>query len=362
MSKGKSVLFVCPYPFDTAGSQRFRHELYFDALKAEGIHVQVAAFWSSKAYSLLQKKGSALQLLLQTVLGMLGRVELLWQIRRFSLIYLHREATPFGPPWVEVCFRLLGKRWIFDFDDAIWTTDRVKELRLLRTLKWRSKVQYQLKYAKLVFAGNAYLKSYADAYQGRVEVLPTVVDTDRFILPSNRQKRDVPVVGWTGTHSTLAYLERWLHVLRAVYEQHRFVLHLICNIRPALQFPEVRYTIWSPESESLDLEAFDLGIMPLPDDPWTRGKCGFKAIQYMSKGIPAIASPVGVNEVIIQHRHNGMLASTEQEWKEALLLLLNDATLRGTMGKEARNTIERHYSKQAVAPLFVQRIVACLAN
>jgi glycosyltransferase involved in cell wall biosynthesis len=257
---------------------------------------------------------------------------------------------------------MLGKQWVFDFDDAIWTTDRVKEPYLLRLLKTRSKIQYQLRHATLVLAGNTYLKSFAASFNAQVEVFPTVVDTNRFDMPEKDKVSNELVVGWTGTHSTLPYLMQWLPLLRSVYQSCPFVLHLICNVTPPIEFPSVRITLWHADSESKDLEAFDIGIMPLPDDPWTKGKCGFKAIQYMAKGIPTIASPVGVNTELIEHGISGLLADTREEWSEALLLLLHDEQSRRAMGLAARRTIEERYSKRAVETLFVQRIKACLAK
>jgi glycosyltransferase involved in cell wall biosynthesis len=164
---------------------------------------------------------------------------------------------------------------------------------------------------------------------------------------------DKPVIGWTGSHSTLKYLDPVVPLLASISKRYGAKVLIICNKPPAFSFPGLVYIPWSEETEVADLRKIHIGLMPLVQDAWSEGKCGFKLIQYLSLGIPAVASPVGINRKIIDQGQNGFLCTSETEWEDALRTLLHDSTLRQKFGQSGREKIIREYSIQANAPVFL---------
>ena len=198
-------------------------------------------------------------------------------------------------------------------------------------------------------AGNEYLAEYARAVNDRVTVIPTTVDTARYTVEP-RPPNDVPVIGWTGSHSTARHLDTLQPALRRLAGRERFRLRVIGAPGYKVEGLDVEAMAWQSETEVEDLRPLDVGVMPLPDDPWSRGKCGMKALQYMGLAVPAVCSPVGVNSEIIRDCENGFLASTEDEWVEKLSLLLRSPELRARLGRAGRETIEARYSAAVQAP------------
>jgi len=283
------------------------------------------------------------------VKGCFQRLLLLLKVSRFDFVFIHREAAPVGPPvieWVIGC--IFKKKIVYDFDDAIWMTDKHQENPLEKMIRWRSKVKSICRWSYQVSCGNQFLCDYALQFNKNVILNPTTIDTlavhqrSRYAEVKNNEKI---TIGWTGSHSTVKYLKRLEHVFQHLQKQFpHFQLLVIGNTEPGLNLPSLIYKPWSVASEIKDLLTVDIGIMPLPDDEWSKGKCGFKALQYMALEIPAVASPVGVNSTIISDKVNGFLCSSDQEWIETLELLMLDAGLRSRIGKEGRKTVEARYS------------------
>jgi glycosyltransferase involved in cell wall biosynthesis len=227
-------------------------------------------------------------------------------------------------------------------------TDRKNESLLFRTLKWRSKVQSICRWSYKVSCGNEFLCSYANQFNPLVVLNPTTIDTERLHNPTlyaPKAMTEYIVVGWTGSHSTLKYFESVEPVLMEI--EHRFKnikFMIIADRKPALKLDSMIFRPWTPETEIQDLAQFDIGIMPLPDNVWSKGKCGFKALQYMAMGIPTIASPVGVNTKIIDHGVNGFLCNTTNEWINSLEQLAQDNTKRKQLGERGRAKVVSHYS------------------
>lgn len=210
-----------------------------------------------------------------------------------------------------------------------------------------------------VSCGNEYLAAYAKQFNKKVVVNPTTIDTEYvhnppFIMPDTvpaspgipaQGRNDSIVIGWTGSHSTLKYLKQLepvLQKLEATNEHVRFLV--IADRKPELRLSRLNFVPWKKETEAADLMQIDIGIMPLPDDEWTKGKCGFKALQYMAMEIPCVVSPVGVNIQIINHGENGYLARSEKEWEDFIKVLIQDPTLRKKIGKAGRQKVIDHYS------------------
>jgi glycosyltransferase involved in cell wall biosynthesis len=269
-------------------------------------------------------------------------------------VYLvHREVLPVGPPVVELTLaRQQGRSLVYDFDDAIYLPNVSEANRFVRGLKWPSKVPRIIGAADRVIAGNGYLARYAGIRNPRVTVIPTAVDTTRFVPRAGEGPAGSrPVLGWIGSPTTVRYMSELREILASLAARFSFTVRVAGGGR-AIAFPGVAIdnVAWTPATEVSLFNTCDIGIYPLTDDAWTRGKCGFKAIQFMACGVPVIASAVGVNREIIQDGVTGFLASTETEWTEKLGWLLADPRLREKLGHAGRCAVEERYSLARHAP------------
>ncbi len=351
------ILFLVPYPLNEAPSQRFRFEQYFTILKNKGHQIQTQSFLSASNGRLFFRPGHPVQKLWVVLTGLSKRIYALGIAPSFDFIFIHREATPLGPPIFEwIIGRVLRKKIIYDFDDAIWLTDRVDEPASLKFLKWRHKVKNICRWSYKISCGNEYLRGYALEFNSNTIYNPTTIDCESNNSQRHHQKKinEQLVIGWTGSHSTIKYLQRIELVLQKIESQFPHVSFLvIADQPPALQLNRLTFVKWNAGTEVEDLLNMDIGIMPLPDDEWAKGKCGFKALQYMALQIPTVASPVGVNVEIIEHGKNGLLASSEEEWTLALQKLIEDKTLRDQLGKNGRETVIKSYSVVSNSSTFL---------
>lgn len=344
----RSIAFLVPYPVGEAPSQRFRFEQYFTLLKENHFHLDVFPFLSPAAWHILYQRGKFLRKLIAIMSGFVRRIGLLFLLYRYDLVFIHREASPIGPPVFEwFIAKVLCKKIIFDFDDAIWLPNTSSHNRIAAHLKWHSKTASICNWAYKVSCGNEFLCQYAARFNNRVILNPTTIDTEKLHCRIKDQHTGKVAIGWTGTHSTLPYLYPLLPVLTALEKEYDFDFIVISNRQPDFHLQSLLFIPWRKETEIDDLLRLHIGVMPLPDDEWAKGKCGFKALQYMALGIPAVVSPVGVNRKIVDPGVNGFFADDPQEWRNALLALLTDADRRAAMGKQARKKIEQCFSVQS---------------
>ncbi|WNB17319.1 glycosyltransferase [Marivirga arenosa] len=354
MSK-KQILFVCPYPTDEAPSQRFRFEQYFKILKSYGYKYDIAPFLTIKAWNILYKNGSSIQKSIWILLSYFKRIALLFFIRKYDRIFIHREASPLGPAFFEwFSVKILKKKIIYDFDDAIWLDDPNEKGSLKAILKWKRKVRSICKWSYKVSAGNQYLADYAKRYNQNVIINPTTIDTGYHENKVIQKENEKITIGWTGTHSTLQYLSPLIPILDQLNQNYDFELLIISNQKPDFNVNYIRFIKWSKTSEIEDLNQIDIGIMPLSDDIWSKGKCGFKMLQYMSINKAVIASPVGVNQKILEESNAGIIASNDSEWINGLKKLLDNNDLRNELGKRGRKYIQNHYSVKSNTENFLK--------
>ncbi|TAF66665.1 MAG: glycosyltransferase [Cytophagales bacterium] len=344
------ILFLVPYPSGEAPSQRFRFEQYFVSLEKASHQYEVHSFLDVGTWQILYKKGNNWAKIKGIVSGFWRRFQLLWGLKKFDFVFIHREATPIGLPWVEwYIAKIARKKIIFDFDDAIWLPDSAKTGFLKKLVKCYWKTSYLCRYAYKVSAGNDYLCDYALQYNSNTFLNPTTIDTENLHNPFHFEQLTsltrTKTIGWTGTHSTLMYLDFLVPILQKLEQKYAFVFLVIANKMPHFQLKSLRYVPWQKTTEIADLMQMDLGLMPLTDDAWAKGKCGFKALQYMSLGIPAVASPVGVNTKMIEHGKNGWLCDTAKEWELILTQWLNDEGFdEKEMSANARQSVIQYYS------------------
>lgn len=349
-----TILFLAPYPVNESPSQRYRFEHYLPYLKQQGISYSYKPFLSKAAWKIFFSRGNSIRKIAGLCSGFARRWWLMFSIGRYDYIYIHREAAPAGPPVFEwIIARLYRKKIIYDFDDAIWIPSASQYNKMAKYFKWFGKVSSICKWSYKVSAGNEFLAAFAERFNKNTVVIPTVVDTERVHNRLQQQLTNNPVIGWTGTFSTLKYLDIVLPALQRLQQKFEFAFVLIGNKDPRLPLKNYRFIPWQKDTEADDLLTMHIGLMPLYDDELSKGKCGFKAIQYMALGIPAVVSPVGVNGVIVDNGINGYVCNHPEEWESKLSLLLKDSTLRNNMGQAARTKIESAYSVMATREDFL---------
>jgi glycosyltransferase involved in cell wall biosynthesis len=351
------ILFLVPYPVGESPSQRFRFEQYFDLLKQNGIEYSVKSFWSLAAWKTLYKPGQALAKTIHLKISLWIRFWHVLGSSSYDWVFIHRECAPIGPPIFEfIIAKVFGKKIIYDFDDAIWLPNTSEENKLAGWLKFHGKVKSICRWSYRVSCGNEWLADFARQFNSRVVVNPTTIDTEKIHNPNlfpARKPNEKIVIGWTGTHSTLQYLKPIIPVLQEIEKKFPVVIRIISNKNPELPLQSVEFIPWNKQTEIQDLCSFDIGLMPLTDDAWAKGKCGFKALQYMALEIPCVASPVGVNTSIISHSVNGFLFKSNDEWTKTLEELIQQPELRTRIGLAGRQTVVERFSVVSNSSTFL---------
>jgi glycosyltransferase involved in cell wall biosynthesis len=348
------ILFITPYPHAAAPSQRFRFEQYYRYLREQGMEYETRSFWSENAWKILYSKGLFLPKVLRLVHGWLKRLGLFFSLRKYDFVFVHRELDPLGLPlfpWLYA--KVARKKIIYDFDDAIWIPNASESNRAFMRFKNWNNTRYMCKLAYRVSAGNHFLCAYAEEVNRHVVYNPTTIDTENLHNRIKNQNTADFTVGWTGTHSTIRYLEDILPALCEAREKTPFTLEVICDKEPDFHVPFMRFIPWNKATEIEDLLRFNIGLMPLTEDKWSNGKCGFKALQYMALGIPALVSPVGVNTRIVDEGINGFICRTHEDWVNDITLPAQDRALLQRLSGATREKIVRDFSVRANRANFV---------
>jgi glycosyltransferase involved in cell wall biosynthesis len=285
------------------------------------------------------------------------RWQWLRRARTFDLLWVYDELFPYLPGALERAAGRSGKPVVVDWDDAFFHVYDAHSSAVVRRLLG-GKLAPLLESAAAVTCGNAYLQRYASRYCERTLIVPTVVDTDRYGPDPALERRPAgpPVIGWIGSPSTWRNVRPLLPLLGALVSAGRARFRAVGAGRAAEAkgFPGLEFVEWSEDSEIAEVQAMDIGIMPLEDRPFEQGKCGYKLIQYMACALPVVASPVGVNRTIVTPDCNGLLATTTDEWAAALDRLIDDPALRRRWGERGRERVVREYSLASQAPRLVE--------
>lgn len=332
-------------------SSRYRFYQYLPYLRERGFDITVSPLLDN-AY--IQRRYSGQRTSFQkVVLNYVQRISSLLQCDRYDLIWLEKEALPWIPPPLELLLYKSRVPYLVDYDDAIFHQYDQHPSRLVRSLLGK-KIDRVMQRAAMVIAGNDYLADRAfQSGAKKVEVLPTVIDLDRYPLVPGSEN-EVFTIGWIGSPMTCDYLREIHPALKEVCRDS--TARVVAIGAKGLELEDVPLEIkpWSEATEVQEIQQFDVGIMPLSDFPWEWGKCGLKLIQYMACACPVIGSPIGVNTKIINQGINGFQASHLDEWIKALQTFKNDSMLKQCMGKAGRAKIEEQYCLQVVAPKLAQ--------
>ncbi len=335
--------------YDASGaSSRLRHMQYAGALSAAGIETACAPFFDS-AY--IERLYAQRPTGFQATAAYLRRIGQLRRAGAVDVLWLEKEAFPWLPWAVENGLLPKGVPLVLDLDDAVFHNYDLHRSGIVRHLLG-DKIDRLMARAALVTAGNPYLADRARAAgAARVEIVPTVVDLNAYVPRPAHGAGDTARIGWIGTPSTWqAYVQPMLPLLAQAAQDASARIMAVGAGHAATAHPLLDSLPWTEETEVAHIHQMSIGIMPLADTPWAKGKCGYKLIQYMACGLPVIASPVGVNGDIVEHGVNGFLARTEDDWRVAIRTLLHDPDLGQRMGAAGRKKVEEHYSLQAWGP------------
>ena len=339
--------------YDRAGaSSRYRLYQYLPALIKAGFDVNTSPLLKNNYIDHLYKKKPLP--LLSIVRGYLKRLFLLLTSNKYDIIWLQQEALPWIPGGLEKILLNSKFKVITDHDDAFFHRYDMHKIGIIRKLLGH-KIDTVMSCASLVLAGNDYLAERAKKNNKQVKIFPTVVDTEVYkkMDEGNSQYFNI---GWIGSPGTSKYLKLIEPALRQIYNKGGVKITLIGAGEIELKGFNYEIAEWSEEKEVVEISKFDVGIMPLPNNPWEKGKCGFKIIQYLACEVPVIASPVGVNKQIIEHGVNGFIANSTDEWYTYFNKLKNNSALRKTMGKNGRLLIESKYSLKNNANVLITYI------
>lgn len=358
----KRILFIASHRFDRAPGQRFRFEQYMSFLEENGFRCELSYLIDEEDDKVFYQPGNVFKKFLILRKGYQIRKNDLKRIDEFDVVFVFREALMTRSTKIERALKGQGAKVIFDFDDAIWLLDVSQHNRMFSFAKNPEKTSKLITLADRVIAGNKYLANYAKQFNSEVRIIPTTVDTDRF--STKRVERSGPLtIGWTGSLTTVAHLKLALPTLERIkkaYPEVHFRFIGDDGFEPGL--PDCEILPWKAATEVEDLDQIDIGIMPLPEDEWAKGKCGLKGLTYMALEIPTIMSPVGVNAEIIEHGVNGMLASTEEEWYSCLSQLIEDESLRQRLGQAGKQTVVDRYSVLANREKYLEIIRSLVAG
>lgn len=344
------VLAIVPSIYDTSPGQRFRLEQWEDILREKGVEITYSPFESEDLHRVLYQSGNTVAKIQGVLKNMNSRRREVKSLENFDLVYVFREAAIFGPAWLEKKIAASGIPVIFDFDDAVFVAYKSPSNGYLSYLKFPNKTGEICRLSAHVMAGNQHLADYAGRFNKNVTIVPTTIDTEKYQVVEKQENAEFVTIGWSGSFSTVQHLDTIREILQDLAAEEKFRLRVIGTPNYELAGVETEALPWASATEIEDLQKIDIGVMPLPDDDWSKGKCGLKALQYMALGIPTICSPVGVNSTIIQDGENGFIADGKAEWIEKLKKLLNSFELRKKLGLAGRKTVEENYSTKLQAP------------
>jgi L-malate glycosyltransferase len=346
------VLFLMPYPREGASS-RYRVIQFIPYLESRDVTCWVRPFFSSQFYKILYNKNHYFRKSAYFTSSLIKRFFDLFLAARADIVFVHLRAVPLGPPLMEWIIKKIGKKIVYDLDDAIYLGKTSHENQLVQWFKFPRQVDFSLRISTEIISCNEHLSEYAKQRTvAPVTTIHTCVDTDKFKPDTSQIRSEIITIGWVGSHSTAVYLEPLRRIFLRLYDIYNFRIKIVGAGSYRLNMPglDVSYEQWTLAQDVVSFQSLDIGVYPLADDEWTAGKTGFKTIQYMSVGVPCVVSNVGANKGIVVDGVNGFLASSEDEWVEKLGRLLKDETLRKHLGMSGRKTAEERFSFKVNAP------------
>jgi L-malate glycosyltransferase len=351
----QKILIICPYPEGIAGGQRLKYEQYFESWHEAGFEITISPFFNHAAWRILWQEGHLLSKILYTILGYFKRIGDLFRLRKFDKIYVYMWVTPLFDSVLERLFLLIAPNLIYDFDDSVFLDGtNIKGNFFRKYIKNNNKSQILIKHSSSVITSSPYNLDYCIAMNklNAGIYIPCSLDQNRFI-PFNNFSREKITLGWTGTFTTINYLDSIKHIIENACKQFNLKLVLITNFDYDIDGIDMEVIRWKEDTEIQDLQKIDIGLYPVIPSNWALGKGGLKTLQYMSIGIPSISTNFGTSTKIVTHGKNGFLVNNDQEWLDNIKLLIDDPSLRKNIGINAREHVLRNYSTAAIERLYL---------
>ena len=344
-----NVLILCAHRPKRSPSQRYRFEQYLPFLEQQGFNFTFSYLLNKKDDIAFYSQGNFLAKVIILIKSVFIRLKDCFRFKKFDIIFIQREASFLGTSYFEKCAHKWGAYVIFDFDDSIWLADTSPGNKKWEFVKKPEKFFKNISYADCVVAGNSYLAEKSLSVNKNTVIIPTTIDTDFHVPKPQLRNKGSVTIGWSGSISTVKHFESLLPVLIKIKLTYGGLVNFKVLGDPNYFSSKLSVIAkaWTETTEVDELNSFDIGIMPLPDDEWANGKCGLKALSYMACEIPVVISAVGINKEIVKHGKNGFLASTDEEWLRCLSELIDSKTLRNELGKAGRKTVIEKYSVEA---------------
>lgn len=351
----KKILVICPFPQGVAAAQRLKYEQYFDHWRENGYDITVSSFMDMPMWSIVYTHGNFNAKVLGTIRGYFRRFRDIFRVGRYDLVYVVMWATPLGTSFYERVLRALSKRLIYDVEDNVMMEKSNSFNPFIKLLKSREKTDYLIRTADHVVTSSPFLNDYCLGINCNkaCTYITSSVNTDRFLPVNSYSNSSKVTIGWTGTFSSKIYLDLLRNVFLELRKRCDFRLRVIGNFQYELPGIDLEVIQWTKEKEVEDLQGIDIGVYPLVQDDWVLGKSGLKAIQYMAFGLPTVATDVGTTPRIIRQHENGWLVKTDEEWVEALEVLIKNPGLRRKFGEAARMTVLENYSTHVIQATYL---------
>ena len=354
----KSILIICPFPQGVAAGQRLKYEQYFKHWTDNGYEITISPFMNKSMWKIVYLKGKFISKIMGTILGYFSRTHDLFRIPKYDIVYVHMWVTPFGSTLFERIARFLSKKLIYDIEDITINAVSNSVNSIISPLKNPNKNKFLMKTADYVITSSPVLNEYCLDINSKkkCKYISSSINVDKFMPINSYNNNTRVVIGWTGTFSSKEYLDLLRNVLIELKNRCDFKLLIIGNFEYKFSEIDIDVIQWSSENEVNDMQKIDIGIYPLSDDPWIYGKSGLKAIQYMSFGLPTVATNIGTTASIIKHMDNGWLVKDQNDWVLALKKLISNPKLRKSFGDKARITVVQRYSIDVIKAEYLSII------
>lgn len=357
------VLFIVPYPQNSAPSQRLKFEQYYTIFRNNKIDITHRSFFSLAMWNVIYKKGYIFQKTIFTINGYFNRLLYIFLLHKYDIVYVHLWVTPFGPPIFEWIYRFRSKKIIYDIDDLIYLSMPLEGVNsFFQFFKGRRKPTFLMKHADHVITCTPFLDAFVKQFNQNTTDISSTIDTDIYTPKTVYAKNNKQInLGWSGSHTTSKYL----YLLTPVFQKLKelgYDFKLIVMGDPQFHIDGIPIIAlpWNETYEVKVIRDFDVGLYPLPNEKWVYGKSGLKALQYMGLGVPTIATAVGANFRIIDHGVNGYLVHNSEEWILNIIDLIESSDLRCRIGKNARDTIVSEFSIKSNSSKYLKIIQYCI--
>ena len=359
----KKICIVCPYPQGVAPSQRLKFEQYYQTFGDHGWEVHVFPFQTRRFWDIVYQKNRIIEKIIWTLFGYWNRIKLLFQLRKFDIVYIHLFVTPFGSPVLEWLYVVIAKGIVYDIDDLVYMGSTSESNQWISKLKGKQKPIFLMKRANYVVTTTPYLVDFCSKYNDRVIGIPPSLDQN-LIYPMIKMESDRLVIGWSGSHSTLKYLAIAEVALRRIASKYEIDFLVFGDQDYTLDGVNVIAKSWDVSEENRIFNMIDIAIYPQEKEIWSEGKYGGKMIQYLAAGLPmVISNSNSLIPKVLKNNENAIIVdNSTEEWEVAIELLIQDVELRNKISKNARSLFLEKFSMEANKHLYLKVLSATLQS